>query len=214
MDLDRRAPRVRCCSRDPHAQGSGPFDPVLRPGRGCPAAARPSRIRCPRGARDRDDAGRVARLDSPRSAPLRSGALHRRRARPPAATSPCPRPRTTARRGRGADPGPTARWSSVGPARSTHSRGPRRRGVIESGFAIPCGLAVHAHDAGRRRVAHALPHRSNVLLELTRLRRRSRQLPGSVGGGSTTPEWLRCCDDHQNPPTFSWPRKGRRSRTR
>jgi hypothetical protein len=52
-------------------------------------------------------------------------------------SGPRPRPRTTARRGRGADPGQPARCSPARSARRAHPRVLRRRRVIESGFPIP-----------------------------------------------------------------------------
>src|SRR5450759_566134 len=91
-----------------------------------------------RGTGDRDDPGRVPRLDA-HLGPAASGsnAPDLWRALQPAATSPCRRPGSTAGRRPDLPPGRSAACSSPRPARRPDPRVPRRRGVIESGFLIP-----------------------------------------------------------------------------
>jgi len=107
---------------------------------GHPHALPSTECECPCRARDRDDPGRVPRLDPhPRSTPARPDAPHLRRALQPRAAPSCPRSGVTTARGSRPDPCQSARRSPPGPARRPHPRVPRRRGVIESRFPIPTG---------------------------------------------------------------------------
>ena len=142
LDLDDRLTAIRFLIHDRDTKFSRAFDAVVR-SEGVRVILTP--IRAPNANAHAERVIETIRAECldwtliPRAAASGSNTPDLRRARQPRAAPSRPRPRPTARRSRGPDPGKPSICTRAGPAGRANPRVPLTRRMIESGFSTPTG---------------------------------------------------------------------------